>query len=164
MKTTFTNGVSEINAKFATAKSIEELRSIYKELAKQFHPDKGGDVETMQFVNARYDQLCKKFENPNDGDENISELYKEVIEKLINFDEIEIEIVGTWIWISGNTYPIKAQLKEAGALWSGQRKMWYFRSGEFKWRKKSNETADFSTLREMFGSRIVKKSDKLKLK
>lgn len=38
---------------------------------------------------------------------------------------IEIELVGSWIWVSGNTYPVKEQLKEAGIFWAGKKKKWY---------------------------------------
>jgi hypothetical protein len=41
----------------------------------------------------------------------VSEEYKQVIEQLINIAGIIIEIVGNWIWVTGNTYPVRKQLE-----------------------------------------------------
>ena len=45
---------------FENITTIEEAKKLYRELAKQHHPDKGGDVEIMKQVNNEYDFLCAK--------------------------------------------------------------------------------------------------------
>lgn len=47
---------------------------------------------------------------------------RQTLQKVINFSDITIDIVGCFIWLDGNTYPYKDQLKEYGFKWSGQRK------------------------------------------
>lgn len=37
---------------FATCATLEELRKVYRRLAVQYHPDLGGDTETMKQINA----------------------------------------------------------------------------------------------------------------
>ena len=44
-------------------KTLEELKTIYRKLAMQHHPDRGGDSETMKEVNNEYDQLFPKLKN-----------------------------------------------------------------------------------------------------
>lgn len=39
---------------------------------------------------------------------------REVLEKIINIDGIEILICGQWIWVDGNTCVYKKELKEIG--------------------------------------------------
>lgn len=46
-----------MNKYFAGVTTIEELRRRYRELLKQFHPDNGGDEETMKTINIEYDKL-----------------------------------------------------------------------------------------------------------
>ena len=40
---------------FSKAKTIDEAKAIYKKLALANHPDKGGDTETMQTINAEFE-------------------------------------------------------------------------------------------------------------
>ena len=39
--------------------TIQEVKSAYKKLAFQYHPDKGGSTEIMQEINNEYDKLIK---------------------------------------------------------------------------------------------------------
>ena len=41
--------------------TADELKAAYKRAAVQHHPDKGGDLSTMQRINAAYDKLSKMF-------------------------------------------------------------------------------------------------------
>ena len=42
---------------FENVSTIEELRKRYRELLKKHHPDNGGDLATMQEINAEYNSL-----------------------------------------------------------------------------------------------------------
>jgi DnaJ-class molecular chaperone len=39
---------------FKDCTTIEEVKAHYKKLAKQYHPDMGGDTATMQAINREY--------------------------------------------------------------------------------------------------------------
>lgn len=39
---------------FNGCNSLDEVRTLYKKLAKQHHPDLGGDTLTMQEINKEY--------------------------------------------------------------------------------------------------------------
>lgn len=41
----------------ASLMSPDQLKAVYKKLALQHHPDRGGDTRTMQDINAAYDAL-----------------------------------------------------------------------------------------------------------
>ena len=48
---------------FKNVKTIEELKRQYKTLAFEHHPDKGGNVEDMQYINAEYDEIYSRVKN-----------------------------------------------------------------------------------------------------
>lgn len=124
---------------FNDCTTIEEVKATYKKLAKQYHPDCGGDTATMQAINTEYAFACAKILKGEDlsaeeVDEGIrlSEEYRKVIESIINLSGIIIEVVGHWIWVTGNTYPVRKQLKEAGLFFASKKLAWYYRAEEYK--------------------------------
>lgn len=144
---------------FNECSTMEEVKATYKKLAKQHHPDCGGDTATMQAVNTEYAFVCAKIlkgENltAEETDEQIrlSEEYRKVIEGIINLEGITIEIVGHWIWVTGCTYPVRQQLKDAGLFFASKKLAWYYRSEEFK-SKGGKKTLD--ELRNKYGSETV---------
>jgi hypothetical protein len=46
----------------AAAKNLDELKTLYRGLARQHHPDLGGATSTMQEINAEYDLRTKLFQ------------------------------------------------------------------------------------------------------
>ena len=56
-----------MNKYFENISTLEELRRQYKELLKLHHPDNGGNLETMQEINAEYDNLFKFLKNQHEN-------------------------------------------------------------------------------------------------
>ncbi len=144
---------------FNQCKSIDEIKAMYKQLAKQYHPDCGGDTETMQAINAEYAYACGNVfkgdnltEEETDEKMRMSEEYRRVLESIINLAGVIIELVGNWIWVTGNTYPVKKQLKEAGLFFASKKLAWYYRAEEYK-TKGGKKTLD--EIREKYGSETV---------
>jgi len=44
---------------FSSCKTLETLKTEYRKLAMQHHPDRGGDLETMKAVNVEFDRAFK---------------------------------------------------------------------------------------------------------
>ena len=143
---------------FTNCKSLDELKAEYRRLVKKFHPDRGGDAETMKAINNEHDEvfeLLKKQHNAS-ADEfhqttETPEEFREIIEKLIKLDGLEIELCGSWLWIGGNTKEHKDALKAAGCKWSSNKKLWYWHHVEEgrRWHK-GNRT--MSEIRTKYGS------------
>jgi hypothetical protein len=145
---------------FNDCNTIEEVKARYKQLAKQHHPDCGGDTATMQAINTEYAFACAKILKGEDlsaediGKQiRLSEEYRKVIEQIIALTGITIEIVGNWIWVTGNTYPVKKQLKEAGLFFAPKKLAWYYRAEEYK-TKGGRKTLD--EIRDKYGSETVR--------
>jgi len=124
---------------FNDCRTLDEVKAMFKTLAKQYHPDCGGDTETMQAINAEYAYACAhilKATNLSQEDSEealrLSEEYRAVIELLMPIAGIVIEVVANWIWVTGATYPVKKELKAAGLFFASKKQAWYYRSEEFK--------------------------------
>ena len=89
------------------------------------------------------------------------EKLREMLNKIIHFNSIDIELVGAWIWLSGNTYSCKKELKELGFKWAKQKKMWYWHSEAF--RKISRRTLSMDEIRNYCGSTRVERDPYLQL-
>ena len=167
-----------MNKYFNNNNTKEKLRKQYKELLKQHHPDNGGNVSDMQEINSEYDRLFKILKNQHESNKANSnntnadynnmkydfaedEKLREMLNKIIHFKGIDIELVGAWIWVSGNTYSCKKELKELCFKWASQKKMWYWHSEAF--RKKSCKTLSMDDIRSYYGSTNVKNTNKMVL-
>jgi curved DNA-binding protein CbpA len=141
---------------FQNISDLTSLRNEYKKLAKQFHPDLSGFDSTiiMQEINNEYDligsQLAKgsKFE---ESENELNKLYKEKIETLIKINNLFVEVIGNWIWVTGDTKEHKDLLKELKFRFAPVKKAWYFKTYSYK--KKQGEYVDFEGMRQMFGSK-----------
>jgi hypothetical protein len=146
---------------FNDCKTLDEVKAIYKKLAKQYHPDLGGDTLTMQEINKEYAFASAKAikndgqlsEEETENEIRFSEEYGQAIEKIIHLEGITIELVGYWIWVTGNTYPLKAILKEAGYFFASKKLAWYFRTGEYKVNKGGKKSLD--EIRSKYGSEVL---------
>lgn len=154
---------------FKNCTTIDDVKKLYRQLAKDNHPDKGGTLETMQAINTEYSFACAKIlkgEKLTDDEINeqirLSEEYKQAIEAISPLPGIEIELIGTWLWVTGATrqHCSKARggtgiLPDAGFKWANKKEnpsAWFFRTDEYKTRggKKSMEE-----IRTKFGSTKV---------
>lgn len=144
---------------FTECKTIEEVKRLYKKLAMDNHPDRGGNTETMQIINTEYAFACAKIAKGtglNEEDINteikLSEEYRLVIEKIIHLPGIVIEIVGNWIWVTGDTKPLRVELKAAGLFYASKKIAWYYRSDVFKTR---GNNAPLEEIRKRYGSETI---------
>lgn len=148
---------------FKDCATLEDVKACYKKLAMQYHPDRGGDTATMQEINKEYAFACAHISkgqglSDSETDEQLrySEQYRQVIEQIIVLPDIIIELVGLWIWVTGNTYPVKKQLKAAGLFFAPKKSAWYYRSAEYKTRG-GNKTLD--QIRNKYGSERVRQDN-----
>ena len=143
---------------FVNISSIEELRIQYKKFLIKFHPDNNPGMDTtqaMQEINAEYDTLLKQFATNHSSDSKFSTEKEMELKKVLNEAikikaDILIELVGTWIWISGNTYSVKGKLKELGFKWASQKHMWYWGESEHKY----TVPLEMEEIRAKYGSTV----------
>lgn len=149
--------------------TLEELKKVYKKLALKLHPDCGGNEEEMKILNNEYDELFSRLKNIHknkDGESYTKETtetpeeFKDIINQLFSLKmiDVEIEIVGTFIWVTGNTKLYKDNLKAFNFRYSPKKYAWYKAPADYK--KRSRKNYDMNTIRGMYGSQKVKGSGK----
>lgn len=144
---------------FTNCKNLQELKSEYKRLAKIHHPDAGGDTEIMKKINAEYDRMLETQNFSREGkplnDQEIREnkVYRDVLEKTVILEAIEIELAGSWLWFTGETYQHKDTLKQAGCKFSRNKSAWYWHPEGY--RKKGKKIYTLDEIRLMHGTKKV---------
>lgn len=147
---------------FKTVNSPEELRKMYLRLMMIHHPDVGGDDETAKIIIAEYEYLRSHLDFSSEGKQEKTreqtiiddDKIREVIDKIIHMEGINIEIVGSWIWVDGNTFQWKEELKQNGFRWSRKRKKWHF-TPYAKCGKYYRGSKSFDRIRAEYGSEKV---------
>ncbi|MQL50132.1 MULTISPECIES: J domain-containing protein [Photorhabdus] len=137
----------------------QDIKKTYKCLAIKYHPDKNPlGTEMMKAINAAFDFLMANFEKVNqfqssnqDDHYNYGEDLERVLTTLNGLAGIILEVIGNWIWISGETKPHKDILKELGCKWANKKKRWFYRPEEHKSHFNRKEHS-MEEIREMYGT------------
>jgi hypothetical protein len=142
---------------------VSNLKSRYRDLAKKYHPDLGGDTETMKEINLQYEAALKARDGETyQGDDEREHVYHYnakveraimdmIVELLkLHMEDVRILLIGTWIWVIGDTKPYKDSLKKLGLWWNGRRRAWSYHVGQYHGR---HSNADLYTLARSYGSR-----------
>ena len=151
---------------FDKVKSLTELKKLYKELARRYHPDFGGNVEVMQAINAEYDKMIEWFSKHGNKTEKekasaeVPEKFRKIIEQLLKMPYIQVEIIGGWIWLSGNIGLYLRKIKAMGFQYSTKQKRYYMSDGITGGGRASRYS--MQRIREIYGSQILESEEQLK--
>ena len=143
---------------FNECKSLDEAKVLYKKLALQLHPDRSGydstaDFQAMQNQFENFRPTSEKFKGEFDAWNAVE--YAELIQQLMQIPDITIEICGSWIWLAGNTKPVKEQIKAVDTGegmrrgWSKNKQKWYFSPKGYK--KRNGKVLDFEEIQNLYG-------------
>lgn len=148
---------------FNNCNTVDDVKQLYKKLAKENHPDLGGDLETMQKINTEYAfAIAKLLAGENLTNEeindkiNLNEQYRSIIEQIISLPGIQVELMGYWVWVTGDTFPVKDKLKAVGLFFASKKKAWYYRSEEYKTNNRKQTT--LAEIRNKYGSTVLSSS------
>ena len=161
---------------FKNVGTLEELRKQYKTLLKKHHPDCGGSEETTKEIIAEYERIFKELEKGDKYDRNDSKAteahkttydakvdaeLRAAIERIIHFEGLKIEIVGYWLYVSGQTWAVKEELKSAHYWWSPSKKVWYW-GGSDDFKPNGSRGHTMSRNRAKYGSEIIETEEATK--
>lgn len=157
---------------FENCRTIEDVKKTFKELARRLHPDNGGDAEAFKAMMQEYEKAFNRLKNTHYNSQGETydketettetpEQFAEIINKVIFMDDVKIEIIGSWVWLSGSTMVYKDEIKAAGFWWSKSKKAWYY-TGE-KEHSKRRGRYSMNKLREKWGSVEVEKEEQKRL-
>ena len=151
---------------FDNPRTAEELKNQYRKLAFEHHPDRGGDEQIMKAVNIEYERLfkiLKDIHTNKDGEiynaytqtEETANDFIDIINKLIKLDGLIVELIGSFLWVTGNTKAHKETLKEMTFHWSSNKLAWYLKPDWYK--KRNRKQYGLDEIRGMYGSQIFER-------
>ncbi len=145
-------------------RTLEELKKAYHRLCLKLHPDVGGSDAEMKSLNAEYEELFERVKNIHvnkDGEtyeretDETPQEFQWLIAELLKLDGVEIEIIGCFVWVSGDTKPHKERLKELGFKWHRKKCCWYKSPDGYRRWGKGEYTMD--EIRGMYASVRIRK-------
>ena len=147
---------------FENINNLEDLKKAFLKLCKKLHPDNGGNSADFQEMQSEYQALVKHlkvFGNAENMDQESEEnnfdfsAFSEVLEKISGLD-FDIELIGSWLWVTGNTKEHKELLKSLGFRWASKKLAWYMHFTPYQ--KRSRKTISLDRARHLYGSKVLK--------
>lgn len=139
--------------------TFDDIKSAYRRACSMFHPDRNpAGLEMMKLVNAAYTSLHDYVALPDDGrdytqESNYGDEINAALNAIINLG-LNIEVCGSWLWVSGDTKPHREILKASGFKWASKKLMWNFRPSE--WKSFSRGKWSMDQIRATHGSTTIK--------
>lgn len=149
---------------FKNCRTAEDVKKTFKDLVKKMHPDCGGNEEAFKEMMVEYERVFETLKNTHKTAEGktyesqkatteTAQKFADRIINIIHLESIKIEIIGTWIWVSGDTYPHRTILRASGYEWSKSKKAWYHTGVKLEGKKRGHY--NMNQLRNMFGSEEI---------
>lgn len=148
---------------FIGATTVEEIKTRYRRLAMSHHPDRGGDAEVMKALNREYHETLRKCHGTTTADsegadhtyyynENVEQAVMDKLADLLklNLPNIRVMLVGTWLWVDGDTKPVKQHIKDLAFRWHHNREKWYWHAGRYR---RGPSKGEFSEIAGKYGYR-----------
>lgn len=143
----------------------ENIKYAYRYMSKHYHPDRNAaGLEMMKVINGAYQSLSDyvsssintEEEELRDSENNfeMGEELSVALNVIIHLG-LEIEVCGSWIWLSGDTKPLREVLKEAGYKWAPKKLKWSYHVEDGIKRYLRGGT-DMQDIRTKYGSVNVK--------
>lgn len=137
----------------------KDVVKAYKKLALKYHPDRNPlGAELMKAVNAAREVLManidkiNQFQSVDENDRyNYGEELENILTALSGLSGVMYEVIGNWVWISGETRSHKETLKGMGCKWAAKKLQWFYRPEEHKCIGNRREHS-IEEIREMYGT------------
>jgi hypothetical protein len=172
---------------FTARMTAQEMKNEYRNLAKKYHPDLGGDTKTMQEINSQFayqyartaskeayesktqqspDKDYSKYQNDryiNDLEKMIAWIYDNNIDRI---QSITVELIGVFIWIGGirvEDKEVRERIKDVG--FQGSWKITDEGDKAYMWKwtpeiKRFKAEDNIDTIRRNYGSQDKKRYQK----
>jgi len=158
---------------FETCANVGAVKTLYRKLAMQWHPDRGGDLETMKQINLAYEaalagrhgEVSQGFDGKPHTYSYNAKVEREIMDKIAEVlaalgklvgTDLTLELVGTWLWMSGDTKPHKDAIKALKFHWNGTRRIWQWHRPGYRTHASPLSSDD---LRRAYGTRSYASSE-----
>jgi len=159
-----------MNTYFTQCTTIEEAKALYRQLLKEYHPDimgEEGTALTAEIISQfkTFTAMCYRttageyFDNSEKEEPEDYTPFTDILDKILFFDDMKIEIIGFWIYCF-DSFLYKDALRDLGFWFSSKHKAWVF-SGSKKARVWSKKSLD--DIRDEKGSTEVQTKKRAKI-
>lgn len=137
----------------------QEIKTAYRRACSKYHPDRNpAGLEMMKVVNAAYavlqDAGIPEFCNSNDNNpDDYADFLNAALVVACALSGVNVEVCGTWVWVTGETKQHKEALKAGGFFWASKKAAWYYRPADYKSYGRGTYTLD--EIRAAHGSNSV---------
>lgn len=146
----------KIKESFANAETLVELKNVYLEASKKYVGTKS--MKEINNLWEKYFDEVKTWNKTKDGKKYEKSTTEEVgdfvlaITTLKSVENINLKMIGSWLWVTGDTKPVKDTLKEVGCRYAPNKQAWYIAPSGAK-RSKKHYTLE--QIEEMYGAEEV---------
>lgn len=132
---------------FNSTMTADEAKKEFRRLAVQLHPDKAtGSHSLFIQLQREYERFlqgnCGYSTKDSEAETSAMNEFIKANDFIQSFVGCTVELVGTWVYLCGNTYPYKDAIKENGFRFSGTKKKWYKAPYELKAKVKRGTSFD----------------------
>jgi DnaJ domain len=131
------------------------IKAAYRKCCAKYHPDRNpAGLEMMKSVNLAYECVRDMTDNISLDESvlNYGDDLNDAINAIINLG-LDIDVCGSWVWVTGNTKEHKTILKSSGYKWARKKVAWYFRPADFKSFSRGKFSLD--QIKEKYGASSV---------
>ena len=167
---------------FKECKTQKEAKTLYHKLCRKYHPDLTMTDTTaiMQEINNEFSEVFDRLpkgdgraataeqsnstentDRSNSTTKQTAERFMKIIQRLVKCEGLEIEIVGSWIWVSGAVYKYLRCIKGMGFVYSTKHKKYYLADDEGAGRRGSRYT--FEQICDKYGVEHIESDKTAKL-
>lgn len=107
--------------------------------------DQGQEVKAITSEEATSDQEQEK---------DLQELMDKIVQ-LKQIDGITIDLMGSWLWIGGDTKPNREALKAAGCRWAPKKGLWYWHTARDTRHCKRRKTYTIKEIEAKYGKQAI---------
>lgn len=140
--------------------TIADIKKHFRELAKMYHSDFGGTDEQFREMYSEYEYLIEHFIEKQYKDVRMSAMVKALINELMYYEDMELEVVGDWLWVDTSRNNDKL-LKGLGFFWSSKHSKYYYSGDTVKVTKCSSYS--MQDMRNMMGNKKIGKKKEERL-
>ena len=139
--------------------TMDGLRAEYRRLIKINHPDAGGDEAAMKAINLAYEKAVdyiRRHGEKAEADKAAADVpaeFMSAVSAVVACPGLIVEIVGAWLWVTGDTYRNRDRLKAAGYRWAAKKSAWYWHPADAKPGRPSRLSLD--QIRDKYGAQRV---------
>lgn len=83
---------------------------------------------------------------------------QELMDKIVQLKQIEgitIDLMGSWLWIGGDTKPNREALKAAGCRWAPKKGLWYWHTVKETTHYKRRKTYTIKEIEDKYGKQAI---------